>query len=247
MAYVRPADDAAHGITGCKELAISDAIRRRIEHYKRVPVHGEHVKLTDMRPRAEMAADERANAVQKAKAFFSLHPDKKRSTARLELMGFSRSEFPQIATHFNHDSSLGAGEEEAPRKRIRNPDVAKSRRGPTASCNPTFALLLKKPPSGTTAAFVHPYDIVDSSSIIKATGTRDTADVFHPRLFGIVEVLEALMLFSCAAQGHVVKHPFRRRGHSRTIGIIGARSTVDVFHPAPFGVVDVLGTFDIRD
>jgi len=33
----------------------------------------------------------------------------------------------------------------------------------------------------------------------------------------------------------------------RTIGIIGARGTVGVFHPALFRVVDVLVAFDIRD
>ena len=47
--------------------------------------------------------------------------------------------------------------------------------------------------------------------------------------------------------GHVIRRPFRRREHPRTIGIISARGTVDVFHPAPFGVVDVLDVFDIRD
>ena len=32
-----------------------------------------------------------------------------------------------------------------------------------------------------------------------------------------------------------------------TIEVIGARGTIDVFHPAPFRVVGILGAFDIRD
>ena len=44
---------------------------------------------------------------------------------------------------------------------------------------------------------------------------------------------------------HVIRRSFRRRG--RTIGIIGARGTADVSHPAPFQVVDVLAAFDICD
>jgi len=43
---------------------------------------------------------------------------------------------------------------------------------------------------------------------------------------------------------NVARHPFRHRGHPRTIGIIGTRGTVGVFRPAPFGVVDVLETFN---
>jgi len=91
------------------------------------------------------------------------------------------------------------------------------------------------------AAFVLPYGIVDSSSIIEAIGTRDTIDVFHsaplqhrrdPR--GTHASLVLLL-----RTDHVIRRPFRRRGHPRTIGIIGTRGTVDVFHPAPFRVVDV--------
>jgi len=32
-----------------------------------------------------------------------------------------------------------------------------------------------------------------------------------------------------------------------TIGIIDTRGTIDVFHPAPSGVVEILDAFDIRD
>ena len=41
------------------------------------------------------------------------------------------------------------------------------------------------------AAFLHPYDIVDSSSIIEVIGTRDAIDVFHPAPFGVVDILDA--------------------------------------------------------
>ena len=35
--------------------------------------------------------------------------------------------------------------------------------------------------------------------------------------------------------------------HTRgTIGIIDTRVTIDVFHPAPFGIVDILDVFSIR-
>ena len=48
-----------------------------------------------------------------------------------------------------------------------------------------------QPPQSTMAAFLHPYDIVDSSSIIEVIGTRDAIDVFHPAPFGIVDILDA--------------------------------------------------------
>ena len=32
-----------------------------------------------------------------------------------------------------------------------------------------------------------------------------------------------------------------------TTGITEARGTIGVFHPAPFGIVDILDAFDIRD
>ena len=55
------------------------------------------------------------------------------------------------------------------------------------------------------------------------------------------------MAATTAAHNHVVKHSLRRHGQPRTIGIIGARGAVDVFHPAPFGVVDILDAFDVRN
>jgi len=96
---------------------------------------------------------------------------------------------------------------------------------------------------------VQPYVIVDSSSIIEDIGTRDTIDVFHPApsqhrrdLRGTHAFLVLLLKID-----HAILRPFRRRGHPRTIGIIGARGTAGDFHPAPFRVVDVLAAFDVRD
>ena len=105
------------------------------------------------------------------------------------------------------------------------------------------------PPQSTTAAFVHPYGIFDSSGIIEDIGTRGTIDVFHlaplqhrrdPRGAHVFLVL-------LLKADHVIQRPFRRRGQPRAIGIIGARGTVDVFHPAPFRVADVLAAFNILD
>jgi len=71
----------------------------------------------------------------------------------------------------------------------------------------------------------------------------------------ILENLSALRTHSrwqsfCGGHFHVFvifRRPFRSREHPRTICIIGARGTADVFHPAPFAVVDVLDAFDIRN
>ena len=86
-------------------------------------------------------------------------------------------------------------------------------------------------------------------STSEATGTCDTADVFHP-----VPVRHRrgprgthAFLVLLLKTDHAVKHPFRRRGHPRTIGIIGARGAVDVFRPAPFGVAEILDAFDVRN
>jgi len=49
-----------------------------------------------------------------------------------------------------------------------------------------------------------------------STDTRGTIRVFHPALFGIVDILFRL-------------------------------DTIGVFHPAPFGIVDILDAFDIRE
>ena len=99
------------------------------------------------------------------------------------------------------------------------------------------------------AAFVHPSGIDDSSSIIEAIGIRDTIDVFHPAPLQHCrdprDMHASLVLL--LKTDHVILSPFRRRGHPRTIGTIGARGTVDVFHPTPFRVVDVLAAFDVRD
>jgi len=95
----------------------------------------------------------------------------------------------------------------------------------------------------------HPYCIAGSRSIIEVIGTRDTTDVFHPAPLQHrrdprgTHVFLVLLLKT----DHAIRRPFRRSRHPSTIGIIGARGTADVFHPAPFGVADVLDAFDIRD
>ena len=48
-----------------------------------------------------------------------------------------------------------------------------------------------QPPQSTMAAFLYPYDAVDSSSSIEVIGTRDAIDVFHPAPFGVVDILDA--------------------------------------------------------
>jgi len=105
------------------------------------------------------------------------------------------------------------------------------------------------PPQSTTAAVAQPYSIFDSSSIIEVIGTRSTIDVFRPtpsrRRRDPRGTLPFLVLL--LKTDHAARYPFRHRGHPRTIGIIVTRGTVDVFHPVPFGVADVLGAFDVRD
>ena len=45
-----------------------------------------------------------------------------------------------------------------------------------------------------------------------------------------------------------IRHPFQHYTDTRgAFEIIDARGTIDVFHPAPFGIVDVLDAFDLCD
>jgi len=84
------------------------------------------------------------------------------------------------------------------------------------------------PPQSTTAAFVHPYSIADSSCIVEVIGTRDTIDVFQPAPLQHRRDPRGTHAFLVLVlkTDHVIRRPFRRRGHPRTIGIIGARGTV---------------------
>ena len=91
---------------------------------------------------------------------------------------------------------------------------------------------------------MHSFEILDSSSNIEVIGTRETT----PRLFGIVEILEAHLLFSCWSRSKISSGiPSDITDTRDTIGIIDNRGTIGVFHPAPYGVVDILDAFDIRD
>jgi len=91
---------------------------------------------------------------------------------------------------------------------------------------------------------VHSFEILDSSSNIEVIGTRETT----PRLFGIVEILEAHLLFSCWSRPTISSGiPINITDTRSIIGIIDTRGTIDVFHPAPSGVVDIRDAFDIRD
>ena len=82
---------------------MSDAIRRRTFACQRVPVNGEHATSTDIGTNVMMKEDERADAVQKAKAFFAFNPDEEVSMPRLEHLGFTVSEAHQIAAFFKRD------------------------------------------------------------------------------------------------------------------------------------------------
>ena len=75
-----------------------------------------------------------------------------------------------------------------------------------------------------------------------------TSDHRHPRLFGIVEILEAHSLFSYWPRPAILTGiPNNITGTRGAIGIIDTHGTIDIVQPAPFGVVEILDAFDIRD
>ena len=86
------------------------------------------------------------------------------------------------------------------------------------------------------AAAGYPSDIIDIRGIVHVTDTRGSIDVFHPAPFGIAEILEANLLFSCWSRPTITS--------GIPSDITDTRGTTDVFHPVPSGVVDILDAFE---